>query len=77
MRREMSTRQSRSRFDCLARLAPDEPYFVLRAQDRLAPEQIEAWAIEAQLNGCGPGKVAEARRIAAAMRHWSKRKMPD
>jgi hypothetical protein len=73
----MSTRQSRSRFDCLARLAPDEPYFVLRAQDRLAPEQIEAWAIEAQLNGCGPGKVTEARRIAAAMRRWSKRKMPD
>jgi hypothetical protein len=73
----MNTRNGRSRFDCLTRLAPDEPYFVLRAQDRLAPEQIEAWAIEAQLNGCTPGKVAEARRIAGEMRRWSKRKMPD
>jgi hypothetical protein len=73
----MSTRQSRPRFDCLDRLAPDEPYFVLRAQDRLAPEQIEAWAVEAQLNGCEPAKVAEARRIAVAMRRWPKRKMPD
>jgi hypothetical protein len=73
----MNTRNSRSRFDCLARLAPDEPYFVLRAQDRLAPEQVEAWAIEAQLNGCTPAKVAEARRIAGEMRRWPRRKMPD
>jgi hypothetical protein len=73
----MATRGGRSRFDCLADLATDEPYFVLRAQDRLAAEQVEAWAIEAQLNGCSPEKVAEARRIAVAMRRWPKRKMPD
>ncbi len=50
---------------------------MLRAQDELAPELIEAWAVEAELNGCPPAKVADARAIAAAMRRWRKRKMPD
>lgn len=75
--RVMSRRRSRSNHDCLPRLAPGEPYFVLRAQDMLAAEHIEAWAFEAELNGCPSEKVAEARRIAAAMRDWPSRKMPD
>jgi hypothetical protein len=70
-------RSKNSKFDCLERLAPGEPYFVLRAQDELAPELIEAWAIEAELNDCPPDKVASARAIAKAMRGWTKRKMPD
>jgi hypothetical protein len=65
------------RFDCLDRLAPGEPYFVLRAQDVLAPELIEAWAIEAELNDCHPTKVSNARAIASAMRKWRDRKFPD
>jgi hypothetical protein len=75
--RAMVRHGRRSRFDCLGHLAPDEPYFVLRAQDCLAAEHVETWAIEAQLNGCAPQKVAEARRVAVAMRRWPKRKMPD
>lgn len=67
----------RSDYDCLNKLQVGEPYFVLRAQDLLAPELIEAWAIEAELNGCPRGKVADARAIAAAMRKWRRRKMPD
>jgi hypothetical protein len=67
----------RSKYDCLNKLAPGEPYFVLRGQDLLAPELVEAWAIEAELNGCPPAKIADARAIAKAMRRWSKRKMPD
>jgi len=50
---------------------------LLCAQDRLAPELIEAWAIEAELNGCSADKAADARVIAASMRGWRKRKMPD
>jgi hypothetical protein len=73
----MGTRGRPSKFDCLSKLAPDEPYFVLRAQDLLAPELVEAWAVEAALNGCAEDKVADARAIAAAMRKWRKRKMPD
>jgi hypothetical protein len=73
----MGTRRNRSNYDCMNKLGPDEPYFILRAQDRLAPELVEAWAVEAQLNDCRGDKIAEARRIAAAMRRWPKRKMPD
>ncbi|MCC6948637.1 MAG: hypothetical protein IT539_12795 [Bradyrhizobiaceae bacterium] len=71
------TTRRRSKYDSSGKLAAGEPYFVLRAQDMLAPELIEAWAVEAELNGCPRGKVAEARAIAAAMRKWHKRKMPD
>jgi hypothetical protein len=70
-------RSKNKKFDCLDRLASGEPYFVLRAQDRLAPELIEAWAVEAELNDCPPEKVASAREVAKAMRGWRKRKMPD
>jgi hypothetical protein len=71
-------RQQRSKFDCIAKLAGGEPYFVLRAQDRLSPELVEAWAIEAELNGCPAAKVADARAVAKTMRKWSgKKKMPD
>lgn len=69
--------RSQSKFDCKDRFAAGEPYFVLRGQDMLAPELIEAWAVEAELNGCPKAKVADARAIAAAMRQWRKRKMPD
>jgi hypothetical protein len=70
-------RNNPSKFDALPKLAPGEPYFVLRGQDRLAPEHVESWAIEAELNGCPAEKVADARRIAEAMRRWAKKKMPD
>ena len=71
-------RRKQSRYDCLLKLAPGEPYFVLRAQDRLAPELVEAWAVEAKLNGCPPAKVVEARAIAKAMRRWpGRKKTPD
>jgi len=70
-------RSKKSKFDCLDRLASGEPYFVLRAQDRLAPELIETWAVEAELNDCPPQKVASARAVAKAMRGWRKRKLPD
>lgn len=71
-------RQQRSKYNCIAKIAEGEPYFVLRAQDHLSPELVEAWAIEAELNGCAPAKVADARAVAKAMRKWSgKKKMPD
>jgi hypothetical protein len=66
-----------SKFDCLEKLEPGEPYFVLRGQDLLAPELVESWAIEAELNDCPLEKVADARRIANAMRGWRQKKMPD
>jgi hypothetical protein len=52
---------------------PNEPYFVLRGRDRLAPEHVEAWATEARLNGYPVAHVEQAVEIAAAMRRWRKK----
>lgn len=76
---------------CLGKAADDEPVFILRAHDRLAPEIVEAWADkvdaaadalpqtvagrEARLN-----KTSEARRLANDMRQWQLKngsKVPD
>ncbi|MGH8572082.1 MAG: aspartate decarboxylase [Gammaproteobacteria bacterium] len=66
----MSTKQNPGPFDCYAKLAPDEPYFVLRAKDPIAPEVVELWvALRKALHGDYP-KLAEARACAEAMRRW-------
>jgi L-ribulose-5-phosphate 3-epimerase UlaE len=62
---------------CLANLKLDEPFFVLRAQDYLAPQVIRLWAERARQNGCNMDKVREARDIADEMEKWPHRKMPD
>ena len=56
---------------------PDEPLFILRAQDLSAPGLVMQWANRAAKNGCPEAKVAEARKIAEAMEKWPVRKMPD
>ena len=61
----------------LAKVGDDEPIFVLRAQDMLAPEMVRAWAYAAEASGCPPEKVNEALAIATRMEQWPKRKMPD
>jgi hypothetical protein len=73
----MSRRRSRRERDRLGKLAPGEPYFVLRAGDPLAAEHVEAWAVEAALNDYPAARVSEARRTAAAMRRWGRKKTPD
>jgi hypothetical protein len=62
---------------CLAKIKPEEPIFVLRAQDKLAPALVEDWADRAATHGCSAEKVAEARTTAAAMRDWPTKKYPD
>lgn len=62
---------------CLNKAADDEPVFVLRAQDACAPTHVRDWAEHAELRGCDPAKVAEARALADAMEAWPTRKMPD
>lgn len=64
----------------LEKAGDDEPVFVLRAQDMLAPELVREWVFRARINGVPEEKVAEARRIADAMEDWqvaNHRKMPD
>jgi hypothetical protein len=62
---------------CLGKAKPDEPVFILRAQDKLAPLLVEEWALRAQGFGCPQEKVDEARALAQAMREWPNRKNPD
>lgn len=61
----------------LAKVAVDEPIFVLRGQDRLAPALVRAWAYLAEAHGCTVEKVADAIACAAAMDDWPLRKWPD
>lgn len=62
---------------CLNKAADNEPLFVLRAQDSLAPTIIRAWAARARRAGCSEDKVQEAYVIAEEMEHWPNRKLPD
>lgn len=58
---------------CLKKAGEDEPIFVLRAQDRLAPKVVRQWADAAA--GCGEvpkAKIDEARATATALEEWAK-----
>ena len=74
----MTTKEEGS--TCYDKAAPDEPIFVLRAQDMLAPEIVREWAYRALKLGTPLAKVDEARRLADAMENWQiehSRKIPD
>jgi hypothetical protein len=62
---------------CLGKAADDEPVFVLRGRDLLAPDLVEKWAIDANAVKCPWDKVREAKEIAQLMREWPGRKNPD
>lgn len=62
---------------CLQKAADDEPIFVLRAQDRLAPAVVRMWCEMAELMGVAPEKTREARNLAIRMEAWPTRKYPD
>jgi hypothetical protein len=65
------------RFNCLHKLEPNEPFFVLRAQDLTAHYYVEQWANAAEKRGVDPAKVAEARLTALEMQGFASRKYPD
>lgn len=73
----MGTKTKPGKFDCLDKLADDEPYFVLRGQDKWAPLLVRQWAQLAQRASINPSKVKEAFALAAAMEAWPNRKAPD
>ena len=64
---------------CLNKAADDEPIFVLRAQDFLAPAAVTRWLHLAYVNGAmlGTARRAEAQAVVAAMESWPTRKLPD
>lgn len=66
---------------CFAKAGEDEPLFVLRATDTLAPGVIREWARQYALKkgnlGIHEPKYKSALALADAMEAWPRRKMPD
>jgi hypothetical protein len=65
---------------CINKAAADEPIFVLRAQDILAPEVVRRWARLARSRGTSEIKAAEAFALADQMEIWQvdhTAKVPD
>lgn len=60
----------------MSRAKPDEPVFVLRAQDESAPAVVAAW-ICYNINTAPAGKLREALECAIAMRQYPNRKQSD
>jgi hypothetical protein len=53
---------------CLNKARAEEPLFVLRAKDPVAPFAVRAWADVAEARGAHePAKIAEARALADQM----------
>lgn len=61
---------------CLNRARPDEPVFVLRAHDDLAPAAIRHWAAMAE-GTHEPEKIGEALALADEMEDWQKQNVPQ
>jgi hypothetical protein len=57
---------------CLGRADDDEPLFILRAQDRLAPTLVRLWASLAILHDCP--KALDALALADQMDDWGRRR---
>jgi len=58
-------------------IPPDEPVFLLRANDQLAAIAVDYWAALVASNGGDPEIVDSARQQANRMRAWPRKKMPD
>lgn len=57
---------------CLNKASDDEPLFVLRAHDRLAPATVRDWAHRAKGLGVRQEKVNDAMEAALQMEIWQK-----
>ena len=63
----IGSKENPSQFDVLDKLAKDEPYFVIRAQDPLSSALVELHAyIGAGQSGAAHNKLAEIMSLTAA-----------
>ena len=72
----------RAGYGCLGRAALDEPVFILRARDILAPKAVVRWAHLAEQAGSPQDKVRSALQVAKQMADWQannrhRLKVPD
>jgi len=74
----MGTKRKPDKYDVdLSKIDPEEPVFILRAQDNLAAELVELWSLRAKAQGTDHDKVRAAFECAEEMRRWKYRKDPD
>jgi hypothetical protein len=76
----MATKAEEIKNGCLSKVAEDEPVFVLRAKDGLAPTVVKIWALIAKQAGVLDEKCVEAILLAEEMERWQERngsKVPD
>jgi hypothetical protein len=66
----MSTKANPGKYDCYDRADPEEPIFVLRANDPLAPEIVREWARSYSKSCLDPKKFASALDCANQMEEW-------
>lgn len=65
---------------CLDSVKLGEPFFVLRAQDKVAVSVVRIWVLLAGLVGAKGGKITGAAQRALEMEMWGKEhgtKVPD
>ena len=66
----MGTKNNPGPFDCYAKADPDEPIFVLRAKDPLAPILVRLWVELRELSGEDNNKLNEAVDCSHEMDRW-------
>ena len=71
----MGTKNNPGKFNCYAKAEPDEPIFVLRANDPIAPMVVRLWAAQYWQHGGEQEKVEEARAVADAMEKWQRERV--
>lgn len=57
-------------------LSPDEPLFVLRAQDVLSSRVVREWAKHASATVCPAVRIEEALNLASLMDDWPIKQIP-
>ncbi len=70
----MGTKANPDEFDCYDKAADDEPMFVLRAKDPLAPILVRLWAdLRGQVTPHNTLKIQSARQCAVDMQEYHDR----
>lgn len=57
---------------CLNHAAADEPLFILRANDPIAPQTDPSLGVTMSAGVHKPEKIAQARKVASEMEDWKR-----
>lgn len=63
--------------EILKNLLPGEPFFLLRAQDRISKVVVQVWISIAEYLGVAERKIEGAREIYKKMKKWPGQRNPD